>query len=326
MTLPKVGITLGDPGGIGPEIVLKAFSGSFALPGADYVIFGSSRVLKEEEKSLGFGLPLGSLKAKKTSTAGTLSLREVDSPLGEIRKGGPVPENGLASFRFFEAAVAEARQGGLQGIVTAPIAKQSWALAGVNWRGHTDYLSQLYPEVIMAFWSEKIKVALLSHHVSLRAALEQVTRQNLRSFFSRLSQCLERIRPGGVEFLVSGLNPHAGEEGLLGREEIEEIVPAIEEARKNGLNISGPYPPDIIFRRALGREGKMVIALYHDQGLIAFKLEAFDRGVNLSLGLPFVRTSPDHGTAFDIAGKNEASPLSLVEAIKLAVELAPAPL
>jgi 4-hydroxythreonine-4-phosphate dehydrogenase len=325
MTLPKVGITLGDPGGIGPEIVLKAFSGRFSLPGADYVIFGSSQVLKEEEKSLGLGLPFGFLKTKKISTAGTLSLREVNSPLRKIRKGRPIPENGLASFQFFEAAVEEGRRGALQGIVTAPIAKQSWALAGVDWRGHTDFLSQLYPEVIMAFWSEKIKVALLSHHLSLRAALEKVTRENLRSFFSRLSRCLQKIRPGGIEFLVSGLNPHAGEEGLLGREEIEEIVPAIDEARKDGLNISGPYPPDIIFRRALGQDGKIVIALYHDQGLIAFKLEAFDQGVNLSLGLPFVRTSPDHGTAFDIAGKNEASALSLVEAIKLAVELAPAP-
>jgi 4-hydroxythreonine-4-phosphate dehydrogenase len=120
---------------------------------------------------------------------------------------------------------------------------------------------------------------------------------------------------------VCGLNPHAGEEGLFGSEEIEEIIPAVEEARKSGLRISGPYPPDVVFRLALGQEDKIAIALYHDQGLIAFKLEAFDQGVNLSLGLPFVRTSPDHGTAFDIAGKNAASAESLIEAIKLAVEL-----
>lgn len=325
MSLPKIGITLGDPGGIGPEIVFKAFSGNFVLPKADYILFGSSRVLREEEKTLGIRLPFGSLKTKKKSTAGTLSLREVNGPLRDIKKGGPLPENGLASFRFFEAAVADARQGVLQGVVTAPIAKQSWALAGLNWRGHTDFLSQFYPEVIMAFWSEKIKVALLSHHVSLKEALEKVTRENLRSFFLRLYQGLERMRPGGFEFFVSGLNPHAGEEGLLGGEEIEEIIPAVEEARKSGLRISGPYPPDVVFRKAMGRDDKIVIALYHDQGLIAFKLEAFDKGVNLSVGLPFVRTSPDHGTAFDIAGKNAASPLSLIEAIKLAVELSPPP-
>jgi len=326
MTLPKIGITIGDPGGIGPEIVLKAFSGNFVLPSADYILFGSSRVLQEEEKTVGLCLPLGSLKAKKISKTGTLAFREVDIALRKIRKGVPSPENGLASFRFFEAAIAEARQEVLQGVVTAPVSKQSWALAGVNWRGHTDFLGQFYPEIIMAFWSDKIKVALFSHHVSLREALRKVTRENLRSFFLRLSQSLARMRPGGFAFLVSGLNPHAGEGGLLGGEEIEEIIPAIEEARKSGLRISGPYPPDVVFRKALGQEDKIVIALYHDQGLIAFKLETFDKGVNLSVGLPFVRTSPDHGTAFDIAGKNAASPLSLIEAIKLAVELTPAPL
>lgn len=324
MRLLRIGITLGDPGGIGPEIILKAFSGNFALPRAEYILFGSSHVLKKEEESLGLRLPFGALKTKEISTPGSLSLREVNSSLRDIKKGAPLAENGLASFRFFEAAVAEARHGFLQGVVTAPISKKSWALAGVSWRGHTDFLSQFYPEVIMAFWSEKTKVALLSHHVSLREALEKVTRQNLLSFFLRLSESLERTRPGRFEFLVSGLNPHAGEGGLLGGEEIDEIIPAIEEARKNGLRISGPYPPDIVFRKTLGQENKIVIALYHDQGLIAFKLEAFDKGVNLSVGLPFVRTSPDHGTAFDIAGRNMASAESLVEAIKLAVELSPA--
>ncbi len=323
MTLPKIGISLGDPGGIGPEIVLKAFSGSFALPQADYILFGSSRVLDEEEKTLGLSLPRGSLKAKKIAAAGTFSLREVDSTLGKIKRGAPLAENGLASFRFFEAAVAEARQGALQGVVTAPVSKRSWALAGISWRGHTDFLSQFYPEVIMAFWSAKIKVVLLSHHVSLREALNRINRRNLRSFFLRLQQDFERISAGGFEYLVSGLNPHAGEEGLFGSEEIEEIVPAVEEARKRGLRITGPFPPDIVFRKALGQEDKIVVALYHDQGLIAFKLEAFDEGVNLSLGLPFARTSPDHGTAFDIAGKNAASAKSLVEAIKLAVALSP---
>lgn len=323
MTLPKIGITLGDPGGIGPEIVLKAFSGKFSLPQADYILFGSSQILDDEGKNLGLSLPWGSLRAKKIAAGGTLSSREVDSGLGKIKRGAPFAENGLASFRFFEAAVGEARRGALQGIVTAPVSKRSWALAGISWRGHTDFLSQFYPEVIMAFWSAKIKVVLLSHHVSLTEALDRVRRQNLRSFFLRLHQDLERMGAAGFEYLVSGLNPHAGEEGLLGREEIEEIIPAVEEAKKMGLRIAGPFPPDIIFRKALGQEDKIVIALYHDQGLIAFKLEAFDEGVNLSLGLPFARTSPDHGTAFDIAGKNAASPRSFVEAIKLAVALSP---
>jgi 4-hydroxythreonine-4-phosphate dehydrogenase len=317
--LPKVGITLGDPGGIGPEIVLKAFSGDYAVPRADYVLFGSAQVLEQEERALGLHFDFKPADARPSDSSGTLSVHEIPGPLATVKKGAASAANGLASFLYFKAAVAEARKGNLRAIVTAPISKEAWALAGVRWKGHTEYLAQLYPGAIMAFWSEKIKVALLSHHVPLKEALKKVRRENLEAFFLSLHRSLKRIRPGGFEFVVSGLNPHAGEAGLLGREETREIVPAIKEVRKHGLRISGPYPPDVVFRSALGQANTIVIALYHDQGLIPFKLEAFDTGVNVSLGLPFVRTSPDHGTAFDIAGKNIAAPQSLVEAIKLAV-------
>jgi 4-hydroxythreonine-4-phosphate dehydrogenase len=175
----------------------------------------------------------------------------------------------------------------------------------------------------MAFWSERLKVALLTHHLSLRAALKKVNRENLERFFISLHRSLKKVNPGGFEFLVAGLNPHAGEDGLLGREEVDTIAPAVKAARGRGLKISGPYPPDVVFRAALGREDVFVIALYHDQGLIPFKLAAFESGVNVSLGLPFARTSPDHGTAFDIAGKNRANPQSFIEAVRLAVALAP---
>jgi len=318
MTLPRIGITLGDPGGVGPEIVLKAFAGDYELPAADYVIFSSGPVLRAEEKALGVHLDFNSEKTKKTGRPGTLTWRELPSSLKTVTKGSPSAKHGRESFRYFEGAVAEAREGKLDAVVTAPISKSSWALAGVPWKGHTDYLSQFYAGAIMAFWSEDLKVALLSHHVSLRAALKKIRRDSLQDFFYSLHRAVKGARMGGFEFLVAGLNPHAGEDGLLGREEIEEIAPAVKEARRHGLKISGPYPPDVVFRSALGRKDKMVIALYHDQGLIPFKLAAFETGVNVSLGLPFVRTSPDHGTAFDIAGKNRADPRSLVEAVKLA--------
>ena len=136
----------------------------------------------------------------------------------------------------------------------------------------------------------------------------EVRKENLGRFFRTLDKSLKKVRPRGFEFLIAGLNPHAGEDGLLGHEEIEEISPAIRKARREGMKISGPFPPDVVFRKALGQKNKVVIALYHDQGLIPFKLEAFDTGVNASLGLPFVRTSPDHGTAFDIAGKTPPRP------------------
>jgi 4-hydroxythreonine-4-phosphate dehydrogenase len=321
MTLPRIGITLGDPGGVGPEIVLKAWAGDYKLPAADYVLFTSLPVLRAEEKALGLRFDFETGKTEEEGLSGTLTLRELPSSLQTVTKGASSAKNGRESFHYFKAAVAEAREGKLQGLVTAPISKSSWALAGVPWKGHTDYLSQFYAGAIMAFWSERLKVALLSHHVSLRDALKKVRRDSLLEFLFSLQRSLKRVRPGGFEFLVAGLNPHAGEDGLLGRDETDEIAPAIREARRHGLRISGPYPPDVVFRSALGQTDKMVIALYHDQGLIPFKLTAFETGVNVSLGLPFVRTSPDHGTAFDIAGKNRANPRSLVEAIKLAVAL-----
>jgi 4-hydroxythreonine-4-phosphate dehydrogenase len=321
MTLPRIGITLGDPGGVGPEVVLKTWTGDYRLPAADYVLFSSRPVLRAEERALGVHLDFGESKRGRPGLSGTLTLRELPSSLKTVMKGAPSPRNGRESFLYFKTAVAEARDGKLDAIVTAPISKSSWALAGVPWKGHTDYLSQFYAGAIMAFWSENLKVALLSHHVSLKEALKKIRRENLLDFFISLHRATRRVRPGGFEFLVAGLNPHAGEDGLLGREEIEEISPAVREARRQGLKVSGPYPPDVVFRSALGRRDKLVVALYHDQGLIPFKLEAFETGVNVSLGLPFVRTSPDHGTAFDIAGKNRANPRSLVEAIKLAVAL-----
>jgi len=314
MTLPRIGITLGDPGGIGPEIVIKSLSNLSVLPEAHYLLFGSSSVLEEEENSLGL-----KLDRKR------IAIQEVKTELRAAKKGQPDKDNGAASFLYFQEAGEAARAGEIKALVTAPIAKLSWDMAGISWRGHTEYLEQFYPEAIMFFWSEKMKVALLSHHLALKEAIRKVTRKNLVDFFRVLRESVERAKPGKYQFLVAGLNPHAGEEGLLGSEEKDEILPSIDEAKAAGLDICGPYPPDIVFRMALGRPERIVVALYHDQGLIAFKLEAFETGVNVTLGLPFIRTSPDHGTAFDIAGKNLADPRSMMEAVRLASELSPRP-
>ncbi len=319
MTLPRIGITLGDPGGVGPEIVLKAFAGEYKLPPAEYILFGSERVLRGEEKSVGIHFDFTPAGIRKRISSGSLSLLDLPASMRTMKKGKPSADNGRASFRYFKEAVEEARKDRLEAVVTAPISKKSWALAGLRWRGHTEYLESLYPEAIMAFWSKPLKVALLSHHLPLRAALRRVKKKTLGRFFRVFDRSLKRVSRETFEFLVAGLNPHAGEDGLLGREEEEEVTPAVRKARRAGIKISGPFPPDVVFRKALGQNHRVVIALYHDQGLIPFKLEAFETGVNVSLGLPFVRTSPDHGTAFDIAGRNAASPASLAEAIKLAV-------
>jgi 4-hydroxythreonine-4-phosphate dehydrogenase len=325
MSLPRIGITLGDPGGIGPEIVVKSLLETSAVPPAQIVLFGNRSILEGAERMIGKSLNCLPYGQEEDHEKIRIYLKEVKAPLTSVNKGKASGENGQASFLFFKEAVQAARRGELQSIVTAPISKLSWELGGISWRGHTEYLEQFYPEAMMTFWSEQLTVALLSHHVPLKEALRKVKKKNLLRFFQTLRQSVETARPGPYEFLVAGLNPHAGEERLLGKEEAEEIIPAIEEAKALGLPFGGPYPADVVFRTALGHPEKIVVALYHDQGLIAFKLEAFETGVNVTLGMPFIRSSPDHGTAFDIAGKGRASQRSMVAAIRLAVELSPRP-
>ena len=322
MNLPKIGISLGDPGGIGPEVVLKALSFKDALPRAQYIIFGSSFVLEEEKLAADFKMDIQPFDNTRSISP---SLFEIKHPPEALKKGSPSKENGDVSFLFFKKALEAAQQGTIDALVTAPISKHSWNLAGLQWPGHTEFLSQVYPHAIMAFWSDRIKVALFSHHVPLKTALNKIKKDALLDFFLSLNQCVEKIKPGVFHFLVAGLNPHAGEGSLLGSEEEEEISPAVKQAQKEGMRIKGPFPPDVVFRSALNHPDTIVIALFHDQGLIPFKLEAFEKGVNLTLGLPFIRTSPDHGTAFDIAGKGMANPESMVEAIKLACELSQLP-
>ncbi|MFC2164431.1 4-hydroxythreonine-4-phosphate dehydrogenase PdxA [Acidobacteriota bacterium] len=321
MTLPTIGITLGDPGGIGTEVTLKALAHNSTLPEARIILFGSRFVVEEEMQTLGLSLDIPPCVEKDITSPPRLSLYEVVNSIQSLHRGSPSAINGEASFRFFEVAVEKARERALHSLVTAPISKHSWSLAGVPYAGHTEYLAQIFPQAIMAFWSEKLKVALLSHHIPLTEAIQRIRKDELLDFFLRLVQTLSGTKIKTSRFLVAGLNPHAGEEGLMGPEELEEISPAITEARKKGMTIEGPFPPDVVFRQALGQPETMVIALTHDQGLIPFKMVAFDEGVNLTLGLPFVRTSPDHGTAFDIAGKGMANPKSMIEAINLTTQL-----
>ena len=319
--IPRIGISLGDPAGIGPEVVIKALSRAKQLPPAVYVLFGSERVLEDEEGALGLRLFPKPWPPAEAGPGPGIYIRRMDLPSGHPAKGRLSAECGRASFEYFAAAVDEATRGTLQAVVTAPVSKQAWSLAGLAWRGHTEYLAQTYPEAIMAFWSVPIKVALLSHHVSLREALGRVKSEILEVFFLTLDRSLLGRTSRRFHFLVAGLNPHAGEEGLMGSEE-EEIRSAVGRARAAGLEIEGPFPPDTVFRRALGQPEVMVVAMHHDQGLIPFKMAAFETGVNVTLGLPFIRTSPDHGTAFDIAARRTADPESFLQALRLAAELA----
>jgi len=319
MTFPAIGISLGDPGGIGPEVVLKALATPSLLPEARFIVFGDRRVWDANREALGLRLEAPLHKGDTVPSAPGFYFNDTGGVSGDAIRGQSSGENGKSSFRAFEKAVEWAGRGLLDAVVTAPISKTSWRLAGLSWRGHTEYLDSLYPGAIMTFWSERLKVALLSQHVPLTEAMGRVRRGVLLDFFRALHRSLAGVRSGIDELLVAGFNPHAGEDGLLGTEETTEMRPAIAAAAREGIPVSGPFPPDTVFLKALDHPEKMVVALYHDQGLIGFKLLAFETGVNTTLGMPFIRTSPDHGTAFDIAGKGVSDPRSMLEAIRLAI-------
>ncbi|MHB8054540.1 MAG: 4-hydroxythreonine-4-phosphate dehydrogenase PdxA [Candidatus Aminicenantales bacterium] len=325
MILPRIGISIGDPGGIGPEVSLRALFGVPRLPPARFILIGPRPFLENEARVCSVAADFRPWKADRTCDRPGVYLRDVPGLPEPVKKGVSGAAAGRASFSWFEEAVGSARRGEIEAVVTAPISKHSWSVAGIPWRGHTEYLEKFYPDAVMSFWSDRLTVALLSHHVPLREAVARVTAPALARLFRVIHESAAGRMPGtAAEILVAGLNPHAGENGLLGEEEMGIIAPAIEEARRAGIRIRGPYPPDTVFREALGRPERIVAALYHDQGLIPFKLAAFETGVNVTLGLPFIRTSPDHGTAFDIAGKTPADPRSMAEALRLAATLATA--
>jgi 4-hydroxythreonine-4-phosphate dehydrogenase len=319
MTVPTIGVTSGDPGGIGPEVLVKTLSRAAGLPAAAYVVFADPAVIAAEERRLGLRVAALPWSPAAPAVPGVF-LSAVPAPSGATGPGTSSAANGEASFRAFEAGVEAAGSGRIRALVTAPISKAAWVLAGHPFRGHTEYLDGLYPGAVMAFWSERLKVALFSHHRPLREAVEAVRADALLRFLRTLEKGLKKLPGGPFRLLVAGLNPHAGEDGHLGGEEEAEIRPAVERAVSEGIPVTGPFPPDTIFLKAAGEEDAVVVALYHDQGLIAFKLAAFAIGVNVTLGLPFVRTSPDHGTAFDIAGKGVADARSMEEAVRLAAD------
>ena len=283
----RIGITVGDPAGIGPEIARKAADDARVRAVCDPVLYGP---------------PPGA-----SFTPGVLSA-----------------EAGRAAYDAICAAVRDAQAGTVAAIATAPINKLAFSRAGLPWKGHTDLLGHLTgsPRVAMMFWSEPLKVVLATVHVPLSEVPAVLTREVMDGTIDLASRELPRFGIVRPRLAVAGLNPHAGEEGLLGDEERTVIGPAVQAARGRGIQIEGPLPGDTVFVRATKGEFDAVIACYHDQGLIPVKLLAFGHSVNVTLGLPIIRTSVDHGTAFDIAGQDKADPTSLIEATLLAVRLA----
>ena len=323
---PILALTGGDPCGVGPEILLKAVADERAVAAARLVAVGDAKRMRQTAKELKIKWPFASVTAempegKRWCKPQLLDLGNVDESLlvGQISAGA-----GKASAEMIEKAVALAAAGRVQGIVTAPIHKEALSLAGYADPGHTEMLQRLTGarKVGMLFWTPEMSVGLLTTHMSLKDAIRKVRCSKILDKLELFHREWERLFGSRPHIAVAGLNPHAGEGGRFGTEEIQEILPAIEKARDKGLRVDGPVPADTVFARC--REGAfdLVLSLYHDQATIPIKLVSRQQSVNVTIGLPFIRTSVDHGTAMDIAGKGVASPESMVQAILLAARLA----
>lgn len=309
---PDIVITMGDPSGVGAEVTVKALASSKVRGLANFFVVGDGAILEKAARrsgvKAGFNLvDMGNVRAKTFSY------------------GRAQPEFGKAAIEYIDEALRMIRMGAAGALVTAPINKSAVQMAGFSgFEGHTEYLAAKTgtKDFAMMFVGERLKITLVTRHIALKDIQFRLTAGRILKAITLTDKSLRNMF--GIKnpkIGVAGLNPHAGESGMFGDEEARIIVPAIKKSAVSAKGVSGPYPPDVIFGDALNGKFDAVIAMYHDQGLIPFKLLYFKDGVNMTIGLPFVRTSPDHGTAFDIAGKGIADPSSMIEAIRLACRL-----
>lgn len=331
-------LTMGDACGIGPEILARAFARG-AVPGGGYVV-GDAAVMLRAGRLVaptegGIDLPVALIDLPADATRVPPRCVPVWCPpglpegLAELPLGRVDARAGMAAALCIRAAVAQVRDGAAAALVTAPIHKEALAAAGVPFPGHTELLQaeSAAGPVRMMLANDELKTVLVSIHVSLRDAIAAVTREAVLETLRITNRAMRDFGIAVPRIAVAGLNPHAGEGGLFGDEELRVIAPAIADARAEGIDASGPHPPDTVFMRARhappAHPGAfdVVVAMYHDQGLIPVKYLGVEQGVNVTLGLPFVRTSPDHGTAFDIAGSGRADPSSLIAAVRMARRL-----
>jgi 4-hydroxythreonine-4-phosphate dehydrogenase len=321
----KIGITMGDPAGIGPEVALKAISDLEVQSACTPVLIGEKKLLQKVAREIGKSenLSFDDFHDHWRERPGKNALFQVDGSAEGITPGEVSRQGGEAAAKYIRAGVELAQEKKIEALVTAPISKASLNLSGLTFSGHTEYLASLTGsgEVAMMFYSESLKVALLTTHLPLRKAIEEVKKEKIVLKVELVSKEYEKLFKEKPKIALCGLNPHSGEMSLFGKEEKREIFPAMESLRKQKVDVSGPFPADTIFSRALKKkEFDLIFCLYHDQGLIAMKSLNL-KSVNITLGLPFVRTSPDHGTAFDIAGKNLADPSGMIQAIQVAAKL-----
>lgn len=322
--LPRIGITMGDPAGIGPEVVLKAVAEEEIRRACIPVIIGDAQLLAHTARTLDLQSGYDIVRAEEPFPEHSEPvIYHLDNITGLIEPGIESGAAGKAAGGYIEAAVELCAAGSIDAVATAPINKRALFLGGYSFPGHTEFFAHLTgsEEYAMAFVAGNLRIVLLSTHVPLAEAIRLVERDRIVSRINLTNRELQRWGIEKPRLAVAALNPHGAEGGLFGVEEASEIMPAIDSCRRDEINVQGPFSADTVFLRASRGEFDGVIACYHDQAMIPVKCLSFGEAVNVTLGLPFIRTSVDHGTAFDIAGKGLAEHSSMVAAIKLAADL-----
>ena len=323
----KIAIPMGDPAGVGPEIVVKTAVSKEILDLCDLVVIGDKKVLEKATKICQVDLKIHTIKnieegKYEKGILNVIDLENVD--MNTLEYGQVQGMCGKAAFEYIKKCVELAMEYKVDAIATTPINKESLRAGNVNYIGHTEILGDLSNsrDPLTMFEVDNMRVFFLTRHMSLRKACDAITKERVLEYIERCTKALKQLGVTG-KMAVAGLNPHSGEHGLFGNEEVKEITPAIEEAQKLGYDVVGPVGADSVFHQALQGRYAAVLSLYHDQGHIATKTYDFERTIAITLDMPFLRTSVDHGTAFDIAGKGIVSAISMIEAVKLAAKYAP---
>lgn len=323
-----IAIPMGDPAGVGPEITAKALANKEIYDVCKPVVIGDVKVFNKAIDIVQKNLKVNIIKTPEEGIYefGTVDFIDLDNINMEQFKFGEVQAQcGQAAFDYIKTSVELAKKGAVKTLATTPINKESLKAAGVPYIGHTEMLEDLTntKDPLTMFEVKNMRIFFLTRHLSLKDAIGQMTKERVRDNLNRCDKALQRLGLDSRKIAVAGLNPHSGERGLFGREEVDEIQPGIEAAIADGIDAVGPVPADSVFFQALNGKYDAVLSLYHDQGHIAAKMTDFYRTISFTNGLPFLRTSVDHGTAFDIAGKNIASSVSMEECIKLGAHYAP---
>jgi 4-hydroxythreonine-4-phosphate dehydrogenase len=329
MNQPLIAISMGDPAGIGPEILVRTIADASVHQVARCLVYGDARVIDKAVREARLNLTVRAIDKPSEAIYAPGSVEVVHLANADptaFEPGKVQALCGKAAWKYIEAMVQAALRGEVEAVNTGPINKESIQAAHIPHIGHTEMLAALTGthDPLTLFETLGLRVFFLSRHMSLRQSCDLVTKARLLDYIERCHRALEQLGIGGGELAVAGLNPHSGEHGLFGDEEVREVTPAIEEARKRGFKVVGPIGADSVFHQAKIGRYAAVLSLYHDQGHIATKTLDFERTISLTLGLPFLRTSVDHGTAFDIAWQGKASAVSMIESVLVAARYAPA--